>query len=274
MLKEDDFKNDEIKGINVTDLNRHLNKFNRRVNDIYIDTLSITRLLHNALGKTESKLWNFKDKTNISVPSTGGTANIKRNSKQIKAIFENAEMYGQWEKSLIVTISLTEDFIASFIRLVLRSKPIMIMNSIKNQEGKLSVGLADIINKGSELIIEEQISGRVSNAIYASPREYGKYLEALLCCELGEDLLGSYIEIKARRDIIIHASGIVNRQYLDKAGKYGKDAKAGDVLKVHQAYYEESLRSIKRFSKSLHVHMLKKYGDDGDVRKVIDTKGF
>ena len=150
----------------------------------------------------------------------------------------------------------------------------MILNSIKNNEGKLSVNLADLLKQGAGSIIEEQIQTRVTNAMYASPRDYTRYLGALLQFEFPENILESYVEIKARRDLIVHASGVVNQIYLDKSATHAADVVVGDRLFVDRIYFENSMRAIKNLVKIIYDQVLILYGDDAEVAAVIRKFGL
>lgn len=59
------------------------------------------------------------------------------------------------------------------------------------------------------------------------------------------------IELFERRNLFIHANGIVNKHYLKALQKFnpsnGKDAKIGDELHAHSRYYSESVRTVFHF---------------------------
>jgi hypothetical protein len=269
-----DTVNENEQALNYKALHRHSQNFFKRANDIYIDTTAIVSFLSAALDPKKDDVWNKRASLNIKVPSQGNTASIRRNSKQLRDIMTVARDTGQWEKSLVFLISITEDLLGSYIRLILRSKPILLLNSIKGNEGKINVSLADVIKLGMENIIEDQVNSRVTNAIYASPREYSNYLGNLMDFKIDPEILASYVEIKARRDIIIHSNGIANQIYLDKSGDLAPGIAVGDKISANKSYFENSLRATKRIVKHLNDQMLAKYGGDEDIKNTIAIRGI
>lgn len=255
-------KSEAVGGRNERALNSYNRAFNRRINDIYVDTAFIVGRLGPASTDGSRKRLAASKFLDVRVPAHNGFASIQRKPAQVEGMLEDARSFGQWEKSLIFVVSLTEDHISSFLRTVLRLRPILLLTSIGGNKGNVSISLADMIKVGPQALLEEQISSRISSAIYASPREYIGYLEKIIGANLDEDRTRAYVELKARRDIIIHANGFVNQIYLDKAGELAAGVRVGDRLRVDKVCFDGCVTTIKNLAQSIFELVLDQFAED------------
>lgn len=97
---------------------------------------------------------------------------------------------------------------------------------------------------------EEVISGVILKLLnelkYESLREWFVALNRAIKLDCpSPDEIDALSEVKAARDVLEHAAGVVNDVYLRKAGKQARYA-AGDQVEIDDSYHLESWRLIKK----------------------------
>lgn len=241
----------------------------RRLNDLHVGTqitIQALRLRQENIGREDktSAFYHFV------VPSGGEkeTARIRRNPAQMREMLERLVEQGERSKSLLMAISITEDFILNSLKLVLRAHPDRINRGIKGGEAETAVKLEEVLTKGRDEILEERVQSRLLRALHASPAEYIKYLVAVLELKLNPDAISRFIEAKATRDIIIHANGIANEKYFEKAGELRR-ADRGQQLSIEQAYFDTCIASMKTLIVGIHGSMHEKYRGDQAVQRCV-----
>jgi hypothetical protein len=244
----------------------HHQKMMRTSNDIYIESSLVVQ----ALGSVK-----VADKAvRLSVPSTAlMRTRVDRTPKQIRSIIGRERNRREFEKAIILIVSVVEDYLFSYAKLILRAHPLRILTSIKGGEGKMAVDLAELLNHGAEHIVEECIQSRLQGALYASPQEYTHYLNRIVGAPLRQEVLERYFEAKASRDIIIHSLSIANVRYLEKAGRLAR-AKSGALLPMDGKYFDEVVRTAKRLAVSVYRIAVAKYSDDDKVAAALRAKGI
>lgn len=85
-----------------------------------------------------------------------------------------------------------------------------------------NINIMDFLNNNKEEMIQQIINQRIDNIFYASPKKQLEYLDGALGINLSEKSWYTWIEYKARRDIIVHNNGVVNDIYMEKVSGYGK----------------------------------------------------
>ncbi len=86
--------------------------------------------------------------------------------------------------------------------------------------------------------------------MFGKPSDYLDKAEKVLAIELDTDLVRSFIEIKASRDIIIHNNGVINKVYVEKAGEKRR-GEVGDELAIDQDYFRQVIITLKKLSGSI-----------------------
>ena len=74
--------------------------------------------------------------------------------------------------------------------------------------------------------------------------EYFKYVEEVFSFGLTDDAKAGFVEIKATRDLIVHADGRVTETYLIKAGDQAR-AKEGQLVPIDHEYFTLAVRTLK-----------------------------
>lgn len=245
----------------------HTNQYVRQLNDLYVGTKIVLDALALKLAEIESS---GKDKYHFVVPSGGKreTARINRDLPTMVAMLENMMAKDERSKSLLVAVSITEDFLMNMLKLVLRAYPDRITRGTKGGEAAMAVPLIEVIEKGRDEILEEKIQSRLSSALYASPAEYLKYIRGTLAIVLSEERMNIFIEIKATRDIVIHANGRANEKYVEKAGTLRR-GEAGDMLSVDQEYFDRSIANMKGLMLEIGSGLQTKYDADPQVKACV-----
>ena len=242
-------------------------RFVRRLNDLYIGT-SVT-LAALALQREQieggKKHW-----INFTVPSGGerASANIRRNQKQMTTMIDQMIAGGERSKALLVAVSIAEDYLLNVLKLLLRAYPARMNRGIRGGETETAVPLAELLSKDREDILEERIQARLNRALYSSPADYLTYLRDVLEIDIPEERSAQFIEIKASRDIIIHANGRINDKYLEKSGDLARGA-VGDPLPVDQDYFDRSIAAMKLFMFDIGRAIDAKYGQDEIVKACL-----
>lgn len=261
-------KTSSLSKLNDKAFSDHHQEVLRTLNDLYIESQTVVSNLKKVRGLRS------KVKRKISVPGLGDENTIiYRTHLEINSIRSRTINRREYEKTLMLIISTVEDYLLSYIRLVLRAHPARILKSIKGNNSQLNVDLSVLIKDGYENVLEREISSRLASASFAAPAEYTKYFNEILGDNLREDALKRYIELKASRDLIVHAQSHVNSIYLTKTGE---DARAGlgELLPINVQYFDASLKTAKQICVSVYRIARRKYGSDVSVATVLGDKGF
>lgn len=105
------------------------------------------------------------------VPSAGKpTARISRDGKAMHKLLSDVQEEGEFRKSLVLAVSITEDYLRNVMRLVLRAHPERLLGWEKGSPA-LTLPLADFIRRDRHEVLEEQIRLRLEAILYARPRD-------------------------------------------------------------------------------------------------------
>lgn len=243
--------------------------YDRRINDIYIGTkITIDSL---TARRAELAATGEKRYSHFVVPSGGERreARIRRDAQGMENIFSRMIEQDERSKSLLMAVSLTEDFLSSVLKVILRAYPDRIVRGPNDGAGTLSVSLAELVEKGQEQILEEKVQARLYSAFHAAPDQYLRYVGAILRFDLPAAAVSAFIEAKATRDIIVHASGRVNSTYLAKARELRR-GDIGEILVIDHAYFYEALANMKALTLGIHQGLMTGYGDDPLIATQMD----
>lgn len=149
------------------------------------------------------------------------------------------------ESFIISLISQFDAFIGGLVRVVFLLKPEILNSSEKN------ISFSELVSFGS---VEEARNYIVEKEIETLLREghadQFKWLENKLGIELrkGLDSWSAFIEITERRNLFVHARGIVSNQYLQNCEKHGykhlEAVSLGDELKADIDYFNAAYECI------------------------------
>ena len=238
----------------------------RRLNDIHVATQTTLASLERSR-EENAALAEERASVHFSVPSSGQkeTARIQRRARDMKAIFDQLIDHGERGKSLLLAVSVTEDFVVNMLKLVLRAHPDRMNRGLKGGEAETSIRLEEFLTRTRDEIVEERIRSRLHRALYSSPADYLKYVGDVMEFQLDEPVTSAFIEAKATRDIVVHANGIANEIYEAKAGAF-KRAAAGERLSIDAEYFDSCIRTMKTLVVKLHAGVTEKHAADERVQ--------
>ena len=220
----------------------------------FVDSIDCMRSIfdsfNHCLGKTQSDVTKkFKDKyspyeiqnkknkdiSTYKIADLGLSIEINRDFKKLQRL-QLANKFMP-RSGIINLINVYDKLISRLMRVVYIYRPQM----IKDSDKKLSI--SEILEIGSiedvrESIIEKEVDeilrgDHFSHFDWFSDRSLGSEYDK-------KDEVKKFIEITQRRNLFVHADGVVNKQYLNGCKKHGADvgdAKLGDVLEVDHDYY-------------------------------------
>ncbi|AYV46554.1 hypothetical protein CFHF_21395 [Caulobacter flavus] len=192
------------------------------------------------------------------------TARIRRASPDLKALLTAVIDQGAYKKSLVLAVSITEDYLIDLMKLVLRAHPDRLGRGVKRGDSKPTIALEDFIERSRDEILEELIRSRVGGALYAKPAEYLAYVASILEVEVPAESAAGFIEVKATRDIVVHGDGRANERYIEKAGQRARVA-AGEPLLIDGVYFDSAIGTMKSLIYQLAEKVAAKYADDDAV---------
>jgi hypothetical protein len=249
-------------------LQRYLTVYNRRLNEIHIETqvtCSALRVYLDSLDKTKGH--NEKTYHHFAVPSGNKpVARVRRERHDLEILLNTAVNQGAHKKSLVLAVSITEDYLANLIKLILRAHPDRITRGVKGGDGKVSILLEDFVGRSREGIIEDLINSRIASALYAKPAEYLSYLGNILEIKVPDAVAAQFIEVKATRDIVVHGDGRANERYVEKSGDFARCA-VGQSLIIDQQYFDRAFGVMKGLIHGLHEPVCEKYALDKEVQR-------
>lgn len=250
-------------------LERIGNVYVRRLNDIHVATQTTIAALERHRAEIAA---DGDDDThhNYTVPSSGEreTANIRRRRREVRRLLGNLIAEGEPGKSLLLAVSVTEDFVLNALKLILRAHPDRMNRGVKGGESDTAIKLDEFLTRSRDDILEDRIRSRLHRALHASPADYLKYLADVLEVEVDVGNTAAFIEAKATRDILVHADGFANEKYLEKAGDL-KRAAAGERLRIDLAYLNGAMKTMKTLVSGIHAAVQERYREDEAVNREV-----
>lgn len=146
--------------------------------------------------------------------------------------------------TLVSIVSLYDAYISKLLRNIFKIKP-EILNSCARQITFSELQSFGSIDAARDYIVEQEIES-IMRESHATQVEW---LESRLNVKLtGLPSWKNFIEITERRNLLVHADGVVSRQYMkvcERAGyKLEKDIAIGDKLYVSPEYYDDACAFI------------------------------
>jgi hypothetical protein len=241
-------------------LKAHANSAYIRLNDLIIGTVVVVLSL-------EDYATAFKDSEKpitISIPSgKGKNTRISRSPAEFIELLAEQSTSREYEKTLIFSIAEAEDHIASCIRVVLLAYPDRLTRGPRGgTSSDRTVRLEEIIGATSkESLINSIVEDRIGSVMRRRPSEYLEFLAQIIEGHLSNHTVGQFCELCATRDLIVHAQGKINEEYLAKAGAQAR-GKLGKVIVVDDRYFNASMSNIKDLYGEIHSIMRRKYSKD------------
>jgi len=224
----------------------------RGLNNIYV----INTLARNALTSAKEQVGQQRGKLNFEVPSVSGERVVTaRNRNKILRLLTQAIDRDLTTQALVASVALTENYLADMLRLVFRGYPKKLAGEDKTVDLALVLA-ADNLDDVLSAVIERQIH----SVFYERPEKYFKFIEDVLSVSIEGEIKETYSEVKATRDVLVHNDGVTNPIYVRKAGARAR-VQEGEDIQVDEAYFDASIRSMKKLVQAVYSQLLGKFGD-------------
>jgi hypothetical protein len=243
----------------------HKTRYIKRLNDLHVGTQTTVSALIAHREQLDS-VENVNGDRHFVVPSGGSRpeARISRNKAQMSALLTRMADQEEYGKALMLAVSITEDYRANMLKLLLRAYPERLTRGLKNGQSDSEIRLEELLRKSKDEILEDWVQRRLDSAIYASPEAYLTYLKSVLSIDIDRAIMFAFVEAKATRDVLVHSQGIVDKRYREKAGLRAR-AKSGEALPIDRGYFNGAIASINSLIMSIHDAAEAKYSDDAAV---------
>jgi hypothetical protein len=244
----------------------HGDAYLNRLNDIHVNAQLTVRALEDLLlikKKSKSTYSYFRVPT-----SGGGSGGIRRRMSSVSQLLHGLIVEGEYSKSLLFMVSVTEDYIQSVMRIVLTAHPEHLALGLNGGKSDIALPLLEVLETGIETLVRRLVDDRLKQILYASPDDYFNYLKVSLGIRFDSAIVSAFIEAKATRDIVVHANGVANGTYLRKAGALNRAA-VGEPLPIDQHYFDRCLTIMKDLIEDVRAKMIAKYGDDPSVQRTL-----
>jgi hypothetical protein len=131
-----------------------------------------------------------------------------------------------------------ELFVAELLRLWLHANPALLSEKALNVATLLaSQSLADAQREA----VREAVDSMIADKMYGRPDKWFNYLKHSLAVQFRLNDQPSFIEMKARRDVLEHNNGIVEATYVEKA-KAAAKYKVGERVELADEDVDEAYR--------------------------------
>lgn len=223
--------------------NKNHQKTIKRLNNIFISADMIIPIL-----QTEyDKIFRQPDKVfNFYVPSTNRKSKrreIPRKKQDFLQFLGETISFDLYKYMIISIVSLVEDFLSNNSKVILRKYP----NKLTaRSQANQTININRVLEAGNlDEVIESLINDKIISLFYGSPSKQFEYFNQVFQLSLEESVVSDYIEIKATRDLLVHAEGIVNDVYKSKVGSLAR-ANIGERISLEEKYFEHVVKTCKK----------------------------
>lgn len=177
---------------------------------------------------------------------------------------------------LVSYVSEFDCFLGSLLRVLYTNKP-ELLNDSSRQITYVDLLSFESLDDAKEQVLEKEIE----SILRKSHSEHFSILESKFDIKLrkGLDIWSEFIEITERRNLFVHANGIVSSQYIKVCTQHGcdiKDITVGDRLTVDSEYLSRAYKVIYEISVKLaHVLWRKLFpADRENADNSLNNVGF
>ncbi len=191
---------------------------------------------------------------------------MREAGKSIPKEFENLDPGGNLkeEDRRLVPFIRSQQFVAMVATLEIFLSTILtsVLKAFPEKVGRESLSISDLIEANNiETAIEYGIERKLNAMFYASPKEYRKAVESYLSMpgSVVEKDWPFFIEMKARRDVGIHANWTKNSRYIAKVSEAGGPIDSHSFLGISKKYFEHSESVSVNIVKAIGNHCITKF---------------
>jgi len=229
-------------------------RFYRFLNDTWI----FYNLIDPILSEKEAALANSTSnaKRRYPTPKKSGTVYSRRRDADIAKLFKIQNEREIFKTNIVSIVSRFEAHILDCITETIKLYPKKL--SLISDKSGISVDL--FLNHSQyDDVLSEYIAQKVEGIMFNKPDAYLEKAAKILSIEIDDEVSSDYIEIKATRDAVVHASDLINQIYIDKAGKKAR-GELGNKIVVDKRYFRHVVVTAKRLSGSIMNEIEQKYG--------------
>jgi hypothetical protein len=190
----------------------------------------------------------------------GQTIETTKRRAKVKQMIESSLASDLYQNALISAVAIAENYLTSLMSQMLTAYP--------NKIGKdKKLDIKEILSVGEHTdIVAMLIEKEILSSMYKKPLEYLREVEKVVSISIPQEIIEKYAEIKASRDLCIHAQGVVNEAYVQKAGAKARGTR-GDTIKVNKAYFDSSMVTLKDIVHTIFEEVLSVHGNSEKVSK-------
>jgi len=208
-------------------------KIQAELNNIYI----WSHLAVLSLGEIENNKDLLKEISSFPVPSKSPFKVVNRKIDSIIDNLTKARTTEFYKAMMVYVVSIIEPVLLEIVRLTLLYDKRRIKTKPKGSDCKLEYDTIIDCDNYDE-VMNVIISKHIDVLSYSKPKDQLDYIEKLLSIEIGEDIWGKWVEIKATRDLIVHNKSVINEVYLDKVGELARGEYGKEII-VDEDYYKK-----------------------------------
>ena len=170
---------------------------------------------------------------------------ITRNKpSEVKERILSKDIYNSAFVSLVASV---EDYLYKISEWILLYDNNRIKCTIKDVNSENSISVIDLIDNEKEDLISKIITQKLAGLFYASPKKQIEYYEKALDIVIDSTIWQQWIEIKARRDLLVHNNGLINDIYLTKTENTDLSLKGTEII-ISDDYFTETIGFLKRMT--------------------------
>jgi hypothetical protein len=186
----------------------------------------------------------------LRLPALGGTKTHEKPVKDTLGALSHILAKVSPQRSLIVAVSQSEAFLQYLVIRVCRDFPGRLLTASQADQNAREMKLLDVIvNSASKAeMLEKVIEERVRGLFYGAPTDF--FLKDKARLGFGDyfstnspNATNRFAEITARRNLLVHNNGRVDRKYLREVS--GSTLKLRETAAVDESYLREALLTLR-----------------------------
>ncbi|HEV3073218.1 MAG TPA: hypothetical protein VHB47_02270 [Thermoanaerobaculia bacterium] len=194
-----------------------------------------------------------KDMPALSIVSLGALSPKEQKPRDTLGAISHIMSQVTTQRSLIAAVAQSEAFLQYLVTRVLRDYPQRLLAGIQSEQGAREGKLLEIIVNSADKweMLEKLIEERVRGLFYGAPGDFFMKDKARL--GFGDHFLKHYrtaveryVEISARRNLLIHNDGRVDRKYLREVP--GSTLALKQRVPIDEVYLRDALLTLRGLS--------------------------